>query len=228
MKKQTSFFLLFIFVYLNAFSQDIERRTLTMGPFYGVKVFSKLDIKLIPSEVNKAIIYGDHKDEVILSLKNKMIKIKLASKSVLNLGYTYIELYHSEPLDRIVAHQGVTLTTEAIEQTSLKVEAKSGAIITLEANVDRLDAVSNSAGRIHLKGQATNFNLSLSTSGSCEAEELLTEQSQVKSYAGGYAHINVSELVDAKIIGGGVLRVYGSPKKQVTQTNLGGKIIIEE
>ncbi|MDA9365877.1 hypothetical protein N9R00_02885, partial [Flavobacteriaceae bacterium] len=80
MKKQTSFFLLFIFVYLNAFSQDIERRTLTMGPFYGVKVFSKLDIKLIPSEVNKAIIYGDHKDEVILSLKNKMIKIKLASK----------------------------------------------------------------------------------------------------------------------------------------------------
>ena len=146
----------------------------------------------------------------------------------MNLGYTYIELYHSEPLDRIVAHQGVTLTTEAIEQTSLKVEAKSGAIITLEANVDRLDAVSNSAGRIHLKGQATNFNLSLSTSGSCEAEELLTEQSQVKSYAGGYAHINVSELVDAKIIGGGVLRVYGSPKKQVTQTNLGGKIIIEE
>lgn len=189
MKKQTSFFLLFIFIFLNAFSQDIERRTLTMGPFYGVKVFSKLDIKLIPSEVNKAIIYGDHKDEVILSLKNKMIKIKLASKSVLNLGYTYIELYHSEPLDRIVAHQGVTLTTEAIEQTSLKVEAKSGAIITLEANVDRLDAVSNSAGRIHLKGQATNFNLSLSTSGSCEAEELLTEQSQVKSYAGGYAHI---------------------------------------
>ena len=106
MKKQTSFFLLFIFIFLNAFSQDIERRTLTMGPFYGVKVFSKLDIKLIPSEVNKAIIYGDHKDEVILSLKNKMIKIKLASKSVLNLGYTYIELYHSEPLDRIVAHQG--------------------------------------------------------------------------------------------------------------------------
>ena len=137
MKKQTSFFLLFIFIFLNAFSQDIERRTLTMGPFYGVKVFSKLDIKLIPSEVNKAIIYGDHKDEVILSLKNKMIKIKLASKSVLNLGYTYIELYYSEPLDRIVAHQGVTLTTEAIEQTSLKVEAKSGAIITLEANVDR-------------------------------------------------------------------------------------------
>jgi len=228
MKKQTSFFLLFIFIFSNAFSQDIERRTLTMGPFYGVKVFSKLDIKLIPSEVNKAIIYGDHKDEVILSLKNKMIKIKLASKSVLNLGYTYIELYHSEPLDRIVAHQGVTLTTEAIEQTSLKVEAKSGAIITLEANVDRLDAVSNSAGRIHLKGQATNFNLSLSSSGSCEAEELLTEQSQVKSYAGGYAHINASELVDAKIIGGGVLRVYGSPKKQVTQTNLGGKIIIEE
>ena len=59
-----------------------------MSPFYGVKVFSKLDIKLIPSEFNKAVIYGDHKDEVVLSVKNNIIKIKLSSKSFLDPGYT--------------------------------------------------------------------------------------------------------------------------------------------
>ena len=91
LKKSISFFVL-IFNFLSLFSQDLDRRTLTMSPFHGVKVYSALDIKLIPSEVNKAVVYGDHKDDVVISIKNKIIKIKLTAKSVLNPGYTYIEL----------------------------------------------------------------------------------------------------------------------------------------
>lgn len=228
MIKNKFFSFLLLFGVLSVYSQDIESRTLTTDPFYGVQVYSRLDVKLIPANVNKAVIYGDRKDDVVLSTKNKMIKIKLATNRVLNPGYTYIELYHSEPLDRVVAHQGVKLTSETIKQTSLNIEAKTGAVITLDANVDRLDAVTNTGGRIHLKGKATYFNLSLNTSGSCEAEELITEQSQVKSIAGGYAYVNATELLDAKVLLGGVLRVYGKPKKQIIQTNLLGKIIVEE
>jgi len=44
--------------------------------------------------------------------------------------------------------------------------------------------------------------------------------------AAGYAHITATELIDAKVFGGGVLRVYGRPVKQISQTKLGGKIII--
>ena len=109
----------------------------------------------------------------------------------------------------------------------MTVEAKTDAVITLDANVDRLDAVTNTGGRIHLKGKATYFNLSLNTSGSCEAEQLITEQSQVKSIAGGYAYVNATELLDAKVLLGGVLRVYGKPKKQITQTNLRENIILK-
>ena len=227
LKKSISFFVL-IFNFLSLFSQDLDRRTLTMSPFHGVKVYSALDIKLIPSEVNKAVVYGDHKDDVVISIKNKIIKIKLTAKSILNPGYTYIELYHSEPLDRIVAHQGVTLSGEPIKQTSIKAEAKSGAVVTLKVDVDRLDAVINTAGRMHLNGKATNFNLSLNSSGSCDAEKLTTQQSKINSFLGGYAHIMATNLLEAKVVGGGVLRVYGKPLKQITQANLLGKIIIEE
>ena len=219
---------LYFLTFLSVFSQDIEKRTLTMSPFYGVKVFSKLDIKLIPSEFNKAVIYGDHKDEVVLSVKNNIIKIKLSSKSFLDPGYTYIELHHSEPLHQIVAHQGVTLSGEPIEQTSLKVEARSGAAITLNTTVDRLDVTSNTGGRVILEGKATSFRLSINTGGSCEAEELVTEQSEIKIYAGGYAYVTATELVDAKVVGGGVLRVYGNPQKQITDIKFTGKIVIEQ
>ena len=50
--KRLSFLLLF--GVLSAYSQDIERRTLTTDPFYGVQVYSRLDVKLIPANVNKA------------------------------------------------------------------------------------------------------------------------------------------------------------------------------
>ena len=91
-----------------------------------------------------------------------------------------------------------------------------------------MDAVTNTAGRMHLNGKATNFNLSLNSSGSCDAEKLTTQQSKINSFLGGYAHIKVTNLLEAKVVGGGVLRVYGKPIKQITQANLLGKIIIEE
>jgi len=79
---------------------------------------------------------------------------------------------------------------------------------------------------VSLKGSAVNLNLLLSTGGTCDAEKLVSEQSEIRMMAAGYAHITATELIDAKVFGGGVLRVYGRPVKQISQTKLGGKIII--
>ena len=45
---------------------------------------------------------------------------------------------------------------------------------------------------------------------------------------GGYAYVFVSELIDAKVIGGSVLRVFGNPLKKIYQKKLGGKIYFEK
>jgi hypothetical protein len=220
-------FFFFSTFFFNSFSQDLEQRNLAMGPFFSLSVYSGLDVKLIKSDFNKAVVFGDHKDDVILSLKRNTLIIKLSTKSFLDPGYTYVELYHSKPLDKISAHQGSSVASEEpIKQISLKLVAKTGAEIKVTTFTERLDVNTNTGGRVSLKGSAVNLNLFVSTGGTCDAEKLVSEQSEIRMMAAGYAHITATELIDAKVFGGGVLRVYGRPVKQITQTKLGGKIII--
>ena len=220
-------FFFFSTFFFNSFSQDLEQRNLAMGPFFSLSVYSGLDVKLIKSDVNKAVVFGDHKDDVILTLKRNTLIVKLSTKSFLDPGYTYVELYHSKPLDKISAHQGSSVASEEpIKQISLKLVAKTGAEIKVTTFTERLDVNTNTGGRVSLKGSAVNLNLFVSTGGTCDAEKLVSEQSEIRMMAAGYAHITATELIDAKVFGGGVLRVYGRPVKQITQTKLGGKIII--
>ena len=222
--------LLFFFsslFFFYSFSQVLEQRNLATGTFFSLGVYSGLDIKLIKSDVNKAVVFGDHKDDVILTLKRNTLKIKLSTKSILDPGYTYVELYHSKPLDKITAHQGSSITSEEpVKQTSLKLVAKTGAEIKATTFTERLDVNTNTGGRVDLNGSVVNLNLKVSSGGTCDAENLISEQSEIRLIAAGYAHITATELIDAKVFGGGVLRVYGRPVKQITQTKFWGKIII--
>lgn len=227
MTHKTFFFFFVSLFFFYSFSQDLERRVLTMGPFFSLSVYSGLDIKLIKSDVNKAVVFGDHKDDLILTLKRNTLKIKLSTKSLLDPGYTYVELYHSKPLDKITAHQGSSIVSEEpIKQTNLRLVAKTGAEIKVTTFTERLDVNTNTGGWVGLKGSVVSLNLIVSSGGTCDAEKLISQQSEIRLMAAGYAHITATELIDAKVFGGGVLRVYGRPVKQTTQTKLGGKIII--
>jgi hypothetical protein len=182
-------FFFFSTFFFNSFSQDLEQRNLAMGPFFSLSVYSGLDVKLIKSDVNKAVVFGDHKDDVILSLKRNTLIIKLSTKSFLDPGYTYVELYHSKPLDKISAHQGSSVASEEpIKQISLKLVAKTGAEIKVTTFTERLDVNTNTGGRVSLKGSAVNLNLFVSTGGTCDAEKLVSEQSEIRMMAAGYAH----------------------------------------
>ena len=71
-----------------------------------------------------------------------------------------------------------------------------------------------------------NHELNFHSGGICEAENLITEQTKIKGILGGYAYIKAKTLLDANIVSG-VLRVFGKPKKTITNKKLGGKIYPE-
>jgi len=216
------------FVIMQAQAQDNEKKTLTMSPFQGLKIYSNLEVLLIASDVNKAIAYGENSDFVVLSLKDDILKLRISGGSLLTPGKTKIDLYHSKPLNEIKIYQGSSLTSLApIEQTSLTIEAKAGAVIDLEVYGKRLDSKVSLGGRIHLKGAVTNHEIQVSSSGICEADQLITEQTKASSKGGAYAYIHANELIDAQLYGG-IFRVFGNPNKQITQELLGGKIILEK
>jgi hypothetical protein len=227
--KKVFFFICLGLVQTKLSSQDPEKRTLTTSPFVGVQVYSGLHLNLISSEVNKAVVYGSHADDVVLSMKNGRLQLKIALVSLSDTLPTRIDLYHSKRLDAIYGFQGSKITaSQPIKQTSLNLKSSSGAVIDLAVYTDRLDIEALLGGRLNLEGAVTNVNLKVSLGGSCEAEKLQTNQIQTKLIGGGYAYISASELLDAQISGGSVLRVFGNPKKRVYQKKLGGKLYFEE
>jgi hypothetical protein len=210
-------------------AQDNQRRTLTTSPFIGVKVYSGLEVNLIASEVNKAVVYGSQSDDVILGMKNGVLQLKIALGSLSDSLPTRVDLYHSKLLNEITATQQAKITSQVpLVQTSLNLKSNTAAVIDFEIYADRLDAVATNGGRIELEGTVSSFNLNVNTGGSCEAEQLQTTQVQTKLIGGGYAYVTVSDLINAEVIAGSVLRVYGDPVKKVYQKKLGGKLYFEK
>jgi hypothetical protein len=210
-------------------AQDNQRRTLTTSPFIGVKVYSGLEVNLIASEVNKAVVYGSQSDDVILGMKNGVLQLKIALGSLSDMLPTRVDLYHSKLLNEITATQQAKITSQVpLVQTSLNLKSSTAAVMDFEIYTDRLDAVATNGGRIELEGTVSSFNLNVNTGGSCEAEQLQTTQVQTKLIGGGYAYVTVSDLINAEVIAGSVLRVYGDPVKKVYQKKLGGKLYFEK
>jgi len=210
-------------------AQDNQRRTLTTSPFIGVKVYSGLEVNLIASEVNKAVVYGSQSDDVILGMKNGVLQLKIALGSLSDSLPTRVDLYYSKLLNEITATQQAKITSQVpLVQTSLNLKSSTAAVMDFEIYTDRLDAVATNGGRIELEGTVSSFNLNVNTGGSCEAEQLQTTQVQTKLIGGGYAYVTVSDLINAEVIAGSVLRVYGDPIKKVYQKKLGGKLYFEK
>ena len=219
---------LFFLSSFSLWSQDTEKKILAISPFQGLKVFSNLEVELISSDVNKVIAYGENSDFVVLSLKEEVLKIRISGGTLLTPGSTKIKIYHSRPLDQIHVYQGSKLTASSpLKQTSLSLEAKTNAVVDLEIQADRLDTKASFGGRVFLKGKVTNHEILIASSGICEAEQLITQQTKTKSHGGAYSYVHASALIDAELYGG-VLRVFGNPSKRITQKMLGAKILLEE
>ena len=77
-----------------------------MSPFVGLKVYTNIDLNLIESDVNKAIIYGENSEFVVLSSKDGILKIRVSGGNILSSGRTKIDLYYSKQLNFIGAYQG--------------------------------------------------------------------------------------------------------------------------
>ena len=162
-------------------------------------------------------------------MKNGVLQLKIALGSLSDSLPTRVDLYHSKLLNEITATQQAKITSQSpLVQTSLILKSNTAAVIDFEIYADRLDAVATNGGRIELEGTVSSFNLNVNTGGSCEAEQLQTTQVQTKLIGGGYAYVTVSDLINAEVIAGSVLRVYGDPVKKVYQKKLGGKLYFEK
>tara|TARA_B110000263_G_scaffold248785_1_gene264549 strand:- start:688 stop:1368 length:681 start_codon:yes stop_codon:yes gene_type:complete len=223
MKKIIYFFLSFSSL---LFSQTENNRIINIGEFYSLKVYSGIHIKLVPSIKNKLVIFDDKGSDVIVVTKNGVIKIRHSIDNFLDTSPTYAELNYIGEINKIFTYQGSKVEmNDLLETKQLNITAKEGSEVDIKIKVNFLSSQIATGAKLKIRGKAKDHVLKISKGGVCEAENLFTENTDVKLSIGGRAHIRVSNKISANSRIGGAIRVFGNPKIKNFKTSLGGSII---
>jgi hypothetical protein len=211
------------FVFLSQITNAQVSRNL--GDFDEVKVFDKINVKLISSSENKVVITGDRADEVETVNKNGELKIRMPFPKLLSGNNIIVKLYLKN-IESISASEGSSISSEAdFKQTMLDLNAKSGAFINIEIDVEKVNILASTGGIINVSGKATNQDADITSGGILKATDLHTTQTSISVAAGGKAEINATTLVDAKVKAGGSIYIYGKPKQINKEVFIGGTIL---
>ena len=199
--------------------------TRSLGDFDEVRVFDKINLKLIPASKNKIVINGSRADEVEMVNKNGILKIRMPFPQLLSGDDISVKLYFKE-IEGIGASEGSYVSSETkFKQTILNLNAKSGAVINIDIDVDKVNVKANAGGIIELSGEALNQDVVITSGGILKAKDLHTIQTTISVSAGGNAEIYATTLVDAKVKAGGSVYVYGKPKQINKEVFIGGTIM---
>ena len=201
-------------------------RQLNIKDFINLKVYSGIEVKLIPSDANKLLISGEDRKDIVAKIKGQTLKIRHSLEHIFNPTFTYVEVYHTGLLEEISLYQGANLKTDSIyRQTSISLKVQEGSSMNFKFEGEKLASRVSTGGKLFLSGKSTAHRLSVNSGGACEAELFQTEQTMVNVTAGGMAYVYAIKLLESKVTAGGIIRIYGNPMKVVTKKAIGGQIL---
>lgn len=215
-------FLLSIALSFSLSAQDTIEKTI--GEFSTVKVYDLINVKMIKSDENKAVIAGDNRKDVQIINKNGKLKIRMNLEESYDGNDTVVKLYYTS-VEVIDANEGAKITVEdPIEQFEIDLKTQEGGEITAQLKTTYANMRAVTGGIINVSGTSKNQDISIYTGGVFNGEDFKTEQTEVSINAGGEAYIYAYEYVDVRIKAGGDVYIYGDPKTVDENRVLGGRI----
>ncbi|MCK0108252.1 DUF2807 domain-containing protein [Flavobacteriaceae bacterium S0825] len=198
--------------------------TKNIGEFSELKVYDLIEVELIKSNKNEAVITGRNKNDVVILNKNGKLKIRMNLEESFDGDNTNVKLYYTS-IDIIDANEGAKIrSNDKIKQYEIELRAQEGGEINLELKVTTADIKSVTGGVIQTSGKAQSQDISISTGGVYKGKDLKTESTEIAIRAGGEADVNATDILDIKIRAGGDVFVYGDPKTVNKSKALGGRI----
>lgn len=211
---------------VNAIAQgDIEKN---LGDFNEIKVYDLINVDLVQSNENRAIISGDNTSDVELINKNGSLRIKMRLGQNFEGNKTVVTLYFKS-IDVIDANEGSYVSSEDIfKQYNIELRVQEGAIIRVPLDVTDAKIKAVTGGEIEVVGKVVRQDINMNTGGIFSGEHLESESTYIAIRAAGEARINASRLADVKVRAGGDVYIYGNPQKVTESKILGGRIQLME
>ncbi|WP_149274906.1 head GIN domain-containing protein [Pareuzebyella sediminis] len=226
MKKLSILTIICFFVSLGAWAQ---KTTIDLEPFNELKVFDRINVTLVKSSENTAIVTGDDQDGVKISNDNGLLKIRMDVTDFLDGDETFVELRYTENLELLDVNEGAKITSsETLHNNFLNLRSQEGGQLNIAVDSRNLNAKAISGGKIMVTGKAPNQEASIRSGGEYDAKNLSAKQTEVTVFAGGKAYVNSDEYVAANVTAGGRIEIFGNPEKVDEDKTLGGTIIMKK
>lgn len=201
--------------------------TRTIGEFTTVRAFDQIDVLLVKSNKNEVQISGSRKDDVEIVTKNDELKIRMKLTKLLKGDDISVTVYYTGKINQVEASEGARVSSQdEFNATAFELNAKEGAEIKLNLDVQKLKSVATSGGILDISGTAGNHDALAKAGGILRMKDLKTSQTAITINAGGEADIYATDYVEAKTRGGGDITVYGNPKQVDKKEFVGGNIKI--
>ena len=199
-----------------------------LGSFTKVTAFDKIEVHLVPSNVNKIELSGTNSEQVELINKDEELKVRMPLGKMLK-GDEVVAIVYFKQLDAVEANEGSYIKSDETLKASLfDIIAKEGGKITIPVNASKIAVKVSSGANVELAGKTQNIDVVATAGGTLEARKCDAEQATVTVNAGGEIYITAHELVDAKARAGGNIVIHGNPKQVNQKTVLGGNIIVKK
>ena len=217
MKKVLGSFLILAFQL--SFAQSVRN----VGSFTSLKVYNKLNVKLIESNENK--VETETEDAEVETInKNGELKIKLSPAKILQGGSISVKVYYQK-INDIQASQGSSVSSsETWKANMVSLTANEGSKVNVGVDTGKLTVKTNSGGEIVVTGTADYQDIVVNSGGKFYGQNLDSKNATITANAGGIAEVYATESVDAKTRAGGTIDVYGDPNDRKYKNVIGGKI----
>jgi hypothetical protein len=221
--KKLGYLVVALLVSVNILAQKASTKQLEK--FTELKAYDRIIVDLVKSNENKLVITGDDQDEVDISNKKGLLKIKMEFDNFMDGGEAKATLYYTEALVLLDANENAKITSdETFTGNRVEIKTQEGGRIDLKIDVADLYTKSVSGGEVSLTGQAKTQEVIVNTGGQVYNKELETNETTVTVNAGGRADVKASKKVKAKVRAGGSIYIYGNPEDVDRDKVFGGKI----
>ena len=213
------------FIACSIFSFGVAQTEKNVGDFTKVSSFDKIDVQLIASNENKVVLHGKEANQVELVNKNGELKIRMPLTKMLSGDNISATVYYKK-LDAVEANEGSRIASkDEITAINFDIICKEGSEVKLiNLQVDRLQVRVSQGSVVTILGTSKNQDILSNSGGKYDGQDCITEQTVVTVNAGGIAHVNTTDFVDAKTRAGGEIKIYGKPK-QINEKKIAGGTI---
>lgn len=215
----------FIFTLFVSFCLAQKTNTKSLETFTELKVYDRIIVSLVKSNENKLVITGDDRDEVNISNKNGLLKIKMEFDNFMDGDEARGTLYYTEDLILLDANENAKIISEeTFKAPKVEIKGQEGGVIDLKVDLDEVYVRAVSGSEVTLTGTSKKQDISVNTGGKAYCKDLNTTETAVTVMAGGRADVKATEEVNAKVKAGGSIYIYGKPKSVKKDKVFGGKI----